>query len=266
MIGVTTDIATEIGSRFHRTIKYFGGISLLFQKSCLEILSKPLYFSLTIQQVYHIGSRSLPLVLVTSTAIGMVMTLQFGLGLQKFGGTLYVPRIVSVSLVRELSPVFTGLMIAGRVGAGIASEIGSMAVTQQIDAMRALGTSPIKKIVIPRLLGTMISLPILTIFSNVVGLLGGIIIGATELNLAPEFYFNKIFETVTLIDYMSGLTKSFIFAIIIALSGCYYGFQVREGTRDVGFATTRTVVMSSILVLIVDFFLTKIFFIWEKWN
>ncbi len=260
------DVTAEIGSRLNRTLRYFGGIYLLFFRSLNEFFTKPIYFELTIQQVYHIGSRSLPLILVTSAAIGMVMTLQFGLGLQKFGGTLYVPRIVSVSLVRELSPVFTGLMIAGRVGAGIASELGSMSVTQQIDAIRALGTSPIKKIVIPRVLGTIISLPLLTVFSNVVGMIGGIFIGATELNLTPEFYINKILTTVTLTDYLSGLVKALSFAVIISLSGCYYGLQVREGTRDVGAATTRTVVMSSILVLVVDFFLTKIFFIWDKWN
>lgn len=260
------DVTAGIGSRLSRTLRYFGGIYLLLLKSIHEFMSKPIYFDLTVQQVYHIGTRSLPLVLVTSAAIGMVMTLQFGLGLQKFGGTLYVPRIVSVSLVRELSPVFTGLMIAGRVGAGIASELGSMSVTQQIDAIRALGTSPIKKIVIPRILGTVIALPLLTVFSNVVGMLGGIFIGATELNLTPEFYLNKIITTVTLLDYMSGLVKAFCFAFIISLSGCYYGLQVREGTRDVGGATTRTVVMSSILVLIVDFFLTKIFFMWDKWS
>lgn len=260
------DVTAGIGSRLARTLRYFGGIYILLIRSMNEFLMKPIYLDLTIQQVYHIGSRSLPLVLLTSGAIGMVMTLQFGLGLQKFGGTLYVPRIVSVSLVRELSPVFTGLMIAGRVGAGIASELGSMSVTQQIDAIRALGTSPLKKIVIPRILGTVIALPLLTVFSNVVGMLGGIFIGASELNLTPEFYINKIMATVTLMDYMSGLVKAFCFAFIISLSGCYYGLQVREGTRDVGAATTRTVVMSSILVLVVDFFLTKIFFIWDKWN
>lgn len=260
------DVTSEIGTRLHKALRYFGGTYILLTKSSSELMTKPLYFNLLIQQVYHFGSRSLPLVLVTSAAIGMVMTLQFGLGLQKFGGTLYVPRIVSVSLVRELSPVFTGLMIAGRVGAGIASEIGSMSVTQQIDAIRALGTSPIKKIVIPRVLGLAIALPLLTVISNVVGMLGGVLVGATELNLPAHFYINKILTTVTLMDYCSGLVKSFIFAFIISLSGCYYGLQVREGTRDVGYSTTRTVVMSSILILVVDFFLTKIFFIWDKWN
>ena len=248
------------------TFEFFGGTYILLKKSISEGLHRPFYFSLIVEQIYQIGVRSLPLIVITLSAIGMVMTMQFGMGLQKFGGTLYVPRIVSVSIVRELGPVFTALMIAGRVGAGIASEIGSMAVTQQIDAIRALGTSPIKRIVIPRIIGTCLALPLLTLFANIVGLVGGIIIGKSELNLAPSFYFNKIFETVTLTDFSTGLFKSLVFALAISLSGCYYGLKVHGGTREVGAATTKTVVMASILILVSDFFLTKIFFIWEKWN
>ncbi len=259
-------IATGFGEKLNSIFEFFGGTFILLKKSISEGLQRPVYFSLIIEQIYHIGFRSLPLILITLSAIGMVMTMQFGMGLQKFGGTLYVPRIVSVSIIRELGPVFTGLMIAGRVGAGIASEIGSMAVTQQIDAIRALGTSPIKRIVVPRIIALCISLPLLTLFANIVGLLGGIVIGRSELNLAPSFYFNKIFETVTLTDFSTGLFKSFVFALAISLSACYFGLKVKDGTREVGAATTKTVVMASILILVSDFFLTKIFFIWEKWN
>ncbi|MDZ4662097.1 MAG: ABC transporter permease [Pseudomonadota bacterium] len=259
-------LATAASTHLLSIFEFFGGTFILFKKSISECLHRPFYLSLINEQIYHIGVRSLPLIIITLSAIGMVMTMQFGLGLQKFGGTLYVPRIVSVSIVRELGPVFTGLMIAGRVGAGIASEIGSMAVTQQIDAIRALGTSPIKRIVVPRIIGTCIALPLLTLFANIVGLLGGIIIGKSDLNLAPSFYYNKIFETVTLMDFSTGLFKSFVFALVISISGCYYGLRVKGGTREVGAATTQTVVMASILILVSDFFLTKIFFIWEKWN
>lgn len=255
-----------IDTQLQNIAAFFGGTFILLRKSVSESLQRPFYFSLINEQIYHIGVRSLPLILITLSAIGMVMTMQFGLGLQKFGGGLYVPRIVSVSIIRELGPVFTGLMIAGRVGAGIASEIGSMSVSQQIDAIRALGTSPIKRIVVPRIIGTCVALPFLTLFANIVGLLGGIAIGKSELNLAPSFYFNKIFETATLTDLSTGLFKSFVFALVISLSGCYYGLRVKGGTREVGAATTRTVVMASILILVSDFFLTKIFFIWEKWN
>ncbi len=146
-------------------------------------------------------------------------------------------------------------MLAARVGAGIASEIGSMMVTQQVDAIRALGTSPIKKIVIPRLIACMIAVPILSGFAIFVGVIGGLIIGVTELNLDPKFYVQKIFETVRLYDYFSGFGKSFFFAVFIAIPSCYFGLNVADGTKGVGIATTRAVVVSSIFILIGDFFL-----------
>ena len=193
------------------------------------------------------------------------MALQFGFGLERFGGKYYVPKVVALSLVRELGPVFTSLMLAGRIGAGITSEIGSMNVTQQIDAIRALGTSPIKKIVIPRVLACLLVLPMLTVIANFIGITGGLIIGATELKLDPLFYYQKVVYTVTVTDFVVGVAKTTFFAAFISLTGCYYGLKTTGGTQGVGLATTKSVVTSSILIVISDFFLTKLFWMIEKW-
>ena len=156
-------------------------------------------------------------------------------------------------------------MIAARVGAGIASEIGSMVVTQQIDAMRAMGTSPIQKIVIPRVVACLISLPLLVGVANCVGFFGGLLIGATELGLDPQLYILKSAGELKMVDYFSGFGKTFFFALFISIASCYYGLSVKDGTKGVGMATTRAVVVSSIFVLIGDFFLTKFFWVIEKW-
>lgn len=246
-------------------IKLIGGTTILARQVFTDMFRPPLYMRLLIEQIYHIGLRSLPLIFITALSTGMVMALQFGVGLEKFGGKMYVPKIVSLSIIRELGPVFSSLMLAARIGAGITSEIGSMTVTQQIDAIRALGTSPIKKIVIPRVLATLISLPLLVSVANIVGVGGGLIVGANDLGLDPQFYMQKVFATITIADYLSGLCKTFFFAIFIAVPACYFGLTVRGGTQGVGMATTRSVVTSSILIFIGDYFLTKLFWILEQW-
>lgn len=240
-------------------LEFLGGLGRLSFKSILDTFTRPRYASLTLDQVYAIGNESLPLVAVTCLSTGMVIALQFAYGLEKFGGQLYVPKVIALSFIRELGPVFTSLMVAARVGAGIAAEVGSMKVTEQIDAIRALGTSPIKKIVIPRVLGTLISLPVLTVFGILIGLIGGMIICYTELHLTPQYYYNKIIETILLKDYFAGLGKTFFFAIIISIIGCYKGLTTGGGTHGVGISTTQSVVLSAITILIADFFLTKLF-------
>jgi phospholipid/cholesterol/gamma-HCH transport system permease protein len=208
--------------------------------------------------------RSMPLVVITALSIGMVMALQFGLGLEKFGGKLYVPKLLAVTILREIGPMFTSLMLAARVGAGIASEIGSMVVTQQVDAIRALGTSPIKKIVIPRVIACLITLPILASFANIIGNAGGLLVGAVELNLDPNFYLLKVMTTSSIQDYLSGFGKTFFFSLFISIPACYFGLNVKNGTKEVGIATTKAVVTASILVVIGDFFLSKLFWLVEK--
>jgi phospholipid/cholesterol/gamma-HCH transport system permease protein len=244
---------------------FLGGVGILFRQVASEMWRNKLEVNLIFEQFLQIGARSMPLILITALSTGMVMTFQFGIGLEKFGGGPYVPKIVSLSILREMGPVFTSLMIAARVGAGVASEIGSMVVTQQIDAMRALGTSPIQKIVVPRVIACIIGLPLLASMANIVGIGGGLLIGVSELKLDPEFYYLKVTTTLTLADYFSGFGKTFFFALIIVLVSCYYGMNVKQGTREVGMATTKAVVMSSILVLVGDFFLTKLFWVIEQW-
>lgn len=246
-------------------LRLFGGASNLARQVASEIVRRPLYPRLVIEQIYQIGIRSLPLVAVTAGSTGMVMALQFGLGLEKFGGKLYIPKIVSLSIVREMGPVFTCLMMAARVGAGIASEIGSMTVTQQIDAIRALGTSPIKKIVIPRVLGCFIAIPILSVIANFIGITGGLMVGANDLGLDPVFYVQKVLTTLWLPDLLSGFMKTPVFALIIALVSSYYGLNVKGGTQGVGNATTKAVVFSSISILVGDYFLTKFYWLFEQW-
>jgi phospholipid/cholesterol/gamma-HCH transport system permease protein len=156
-------------------------------------------------------------------------------------------------------------MLAARVGAGITSEIGSMKVTQQIDAIRALGTSPIKKIVIPRVLAALIGVPLLAAIANVIGILGGLLVGTNDLKLDPQFYMQKVFYTVTLHDYFAGFCKTPVFSIFITITACYYGLNVKGGTQDVGNATTKSVVTSAVFIFIGDYFLTKLFWVFEQW-
>lgn len=249
-----------------REMMYFvGGLGMLLREIVKESFSKPFYLRLTLEQIYQVGSRSFPLVVVTAVSTGMVMALQYGLGLEKFGGKLYVPKLVASTILREMGPVFTSLMLAARVGAGFASEIGSMVVTQQIDAIRALGTSPIKRIVIPRVLACLISLPLLVAIANVMGNLGGLIVGASELKLDPSYYYLKVLTTSSISDYLAGFGKSFFFAMFISVPACYFGLNVKEGTKEVGIATTKAVVVASVLILIGDFFLSKLFWIIQKW-
>lgn len=246
-------------------LRTFGGTTLLTKQVLFEAFRRPLYIRLIIEQIYQIGLRSVPLVFVTAGSTGMVMALQFGLGLEKFGGKLYIPKIVSLSIVREMGPVFTCLMLAARVGAGIASEIGSMTVTQQIDAIRALGTSPIKRIVIPRVLGALIAIPLLSVAANFVGILGALVVGANDLRLDPVFFVQKVVTTVWVPDFLSGFAKTPIFAGLIAIIACYFGLNVKGGTKGVGSATRQAVVTASISILIGDYFLTKFFWIFEQW-
>jgi phospholipid/cholesterol/gamma-HCH transport system permease protein len=243
----------------------FGAATVMTKQVFVELFRPPLYLKLVIEQIYQIGVMSLPLVAVTAGSTGMVMALQFGLGLEKFGGKLYVPKIVSISILREMGPVFTCLMLAARVGAGIASEIGSMTVTQQIDAIRALGTSPIKKIVIPRVLGCLIGIPILAMAANFIGVLGALVVCTNDLGLDPVFFVQKVLTTLWLPDFISGFMKTPVFAMMIAISACYFGLNVKGGTKGVGDATTMAVVTASISILVGDYVLTKFFWVIEQW-
>lgn len=248
-----------------RLILFLAGNALLFVEVVKEFRRGKWKMDMVWEQVFQIGSRSLPVVLITTGFIGMVMALQFGIGLEKFGGKLYIPKVISLSIVRELGPVFASIMIAARVGSGMTSEIGSMKVTEQIDAIRALGTSPIAKIVLPRVLGCLIALPLLAVFANTIGIFGGLVVGVNDLGLDPQYYFQKVYSTIKATDYISGISKTPFFAFIVSIFACHYGLNVRGGTKGVGLATTKTVVAASIAILIGDYFLTKLFWVLGTW-
>lgn len=256
-----SDFTTSLGTKMLAVARATGAYGLLFNSVLRELPKRPLHFKLTVEQIYHIGIKSIGIVFVTAFSTGMVMALQFGLGLEKFGGKLYVPKIVSLSIVREIAPVFCSLMLAARVGAGIASELGSMTVTQQIDAIRALGTSPIKRVVIPRILASLIAVPLLAALGNFIGVTGALIVGVFELGLDPMFFYQKVLSTVVIMDFFTGVLKTVFFAFFISVTACYFGLNVKGGTQGVGNATRSAVVTSSIMILIGDFFLTKAFFL-----
>ena len=246
-------------SNTKRSLAIVGGIFEVFRTSLRELrLRRPKVKDIC-SQVYHLGIESIPLVAITALSSGFVMTLQFGLGLEKYGGKPYVPKVMSLAIFLELSPVFTALMCAARIGAGVASEIGSMKVTQQIDAIKALGASPYQKIYLPRIIACLISFPILTIMTSVLALLATASIAFHELGLPWLFTYQKIVTTITPWEFLSGVFKSFGFALCVALPACYFGMNVIEGTKGVGRATTMSVVTGSILIFISDYFMTKIY-------
>lgn len=251
-------------SAFVEFIDVIGGEINLAYATFLALLRRPFYFRLFIEQCYQLGVKSLSLTTITALSTGMVMSLQFGLGLERFGGKPYVPKIVGLSIMRELGPVLTCLMLAGRVGSGIAAEVGSMKVTQQIDAIRALGTDPLKKIVIPRVLAMLLMAPLLTLLADITGVFGGMALSSMELNIHPTFYYHEAFVSLRLSDFMVGINKTFVFGLIIGLTGCYYGLNTTGGTQGVGQSTTKAVVTSSILITIFDFVLTKLFWMFER--
>ena len=229
--------------------------------------ARPFYAGDLVQQMDAIGVQSLGIVLLTGFFTGMVLALQSSVQLQTFGATQYIGRLVAGSMIRELGPVLAGLMVAGRVGSGIAAQLGSMKVTEQIDALNTLGTDPIKKLVTPRVLAALVMLPVLTVINDFVGILGGMVIAKAYLGLPASVYWRTVFEQIAVggftlkyipNDFIQGLTKPFVFGGIIATTACYYGLATTGGTEGVGTATTRTVVTASILILIVDYFLTQI--------
>lgn len=243
---------------------FVGGAWKLLVEVTRSLVKPPFYFHLFVEQMYQLGVKSLSIVTITAISTGLVMSLQFGIGLERFGGKLYVPKIVGLSIMRELGPVLTCLMLAGRVGAGIAAEIGSMNVTQQIDAIRALGTDPIKRVVVPRVLAMTLLAPLLTVIANIIGIFGGMFLSFYELNIRPEFYFHEAFTALRMSDFLVGFCKTPVFGLIIAVTACWYGLQTKGGTQGVGQSTTKAVVTASILVTISDFVLTKLFMMIES--
>jgi phospholipid/cholesterol/gamma-HCH transport system permease protein len=248
-----------VPQRLTQFLDALGDIALLSRDVLRFALTRPPEWRLLVDQLEQIGWRSLSIVGLTALFTGMVLALQLGSYLERFGAKMFVSRIVGVSLLRELGPVLTALMVGGRVGAGITAELGSMAVTEQVDAVRALGASPIRNLVVPRVAAVVIMLPVLTVLSDLVGVLGGLFIGVSELRVSSDFYLNSLLQILLLNDVLSGIGKSVFFGYFIGIIACHNGIRVTGGADGVGRATTTTVVMASITVLVSDFFLTKLF-------
>jgi phospholipid/cholesterol/gamma-HCH transport system permease protein len=261
LINLTIEHFENIFDQIKKFFVFVGEIYALLFETLKCSVTGPFYFSRLMEQINHLGYGSTSITIVIGLTMGLVMTLNFGYGLAKFGGTLYVPAVVSLSLAREMAPLFTSLLVAGRVGSGIAAEIGAMNVTQQVDAIRALGTSPVRVLVVPRFWSMVISLPLLTALSFAVGILGGMVVCKNEFDIPSGFYFFKVFSTVKFHDYMSGLIKSGVFAGLITIFACYKGLHTKDGTKGVGVSTTWVVVMASISILVTDFFISKIFLV-----
>jgi phospholipid/cholesterol/gamma-HCH transport system permease protein len=222
------------------------------------LVSSPFYYRDVVQQFEAIGIGSLTVVLLTGTFTGMVLALQSGITLDQFGARSMVGRLVSASIVKELGPVLTGLMVAGRVGSGIAAELGSMMVTDQIAALRALGTDPIRKLVVPRILAGLIMVPVLTVIASAVGMVGGWIVTVSILRVASSVYWNSVVQGLYIQDVWMGLIKPFFLGFAIVSIGCHVGLRTSGGTQGVGRATTNAVVASSVAVIAVDYLVTQI--------
>jgi phospholipid/cholesterol/gamma-HCH transport system permease protein len=220
--------------------------------------SRPFYAHDLVEQLEVIGLGSLTVVLLTGFFTGAVLALQSGMTLDQFGARPYVGRLISASMIKELGPVLTALMLAGRVGSGIAAELGSMVVTEQVSALRALGTDPVRKLVVPRVLAGFIMCPILTVVSNAVGLLGGWIMAVSQLRVASSVYWQSVVDGLYIEDIWMGLIKPFFLGFIIVTIGCHVGLRTQGGTQGVGRATTNAVVAASVTVLVVDFFVTRL--------
>jgi phospholipid/cholesterol/gamma-HCH transport system permease protein len=231
------------------------------------VVARPFYWRDTLRQMDRIGVGTLPILLLTGLFTGMVLALQSAVALRRFGAEIYVGSLVGVSMVRELGPVLAALIFAGRVGSGIAAELGSMKVTEQIDALQSFGTDPIKKLVTPRILAGLVMLPVLTVVTDAVGIMGGLLVSVFSIGIPADTYLAGVWGAIAQSgfvfgffprDFVSGLVKPLVFGGIITLTGCYYGMAATGGTEGVGQATTRAVVTASILILMVNYFLTQI--------
>ncbi len=232
--------------------------SVLAGNSVASLFAKPRYFGDMVQQADIIGFGSMPIVVLTGFFTGAVLTLNSANSLERFGSLSLLGQLVSVGMVRELGPVLTGLMVAGRNSSGMASELGSMVVTEQIDAMRALGTDPMKKLVAPRVAATVFMLFFLSIISDLLGLVGGSSVASLLLGLDYRQYWSSAWQILRFQDVFMGLLKPVVFGFVISTVGCYYGLSAKGGTQGVGRATTQAVVASSVVILLVDFFITKL--------
>jgi phospholipid/cholesterol/gamma-HCH transport system permease protein len=251
----------NFGDRLKGWVRDVQEYALLAWHGLRALGTPPRYPDEIMAQMDSLGVGSLSIVVLTGMFTGMVLALQSAASLDVFGARPYVGRLVCVSIVRELGPVLTALMVTGRVGSGMAAELGSMVVTQQIDALRVLGTDPMRRLVAPRIFAGITMVPILTVISDMLGIFGGGLISIFSLKLSWEYYWRTVGGALGINDVIMGLTKPVVFGFLLASVGCHMGLRTRGGTQGVGVATTRSVVVGSVLILASDFFMTKLLLI-----
>ena len=249
---------TALSDRLKLLVLETQGLAFLSFQAIAGIFKGPRYLGETVEQMDTLGVGSLTIVLLTGLFAGMAMALQLSVELAVYGAQTYLGKAVTVTIVREMGPVLTALMVAGRVCSGIAAELGAMKVGQQIDALRVMGVDPVKKLVVPRLVSVLVMLPILTVISDAIATLGGYIIAVLVSHQSSPVYWSTVGQAFTFNNLLGGLIKPFVFGFIIAMVGCYHGLQTMGGTRGVGKSTTHAVVMASVLVLVSNFLITKL--------
>ena len=253
-------ILQPIGRAFLSGLEATGRLSLFGGGAVLGALKPPYYPRLILRQMIEIGYYSLPVVGLTAIFTGMVLALQSFTGFSRFNAESAIPNVVVLSICRELGPVLAGLMVAGRIGAAMAAEIGTMRVTEQIDALSTLSTNPIKYLVTPRLIAGLTMLPVLVVVADIIGVFGGYLVCVYKLGFNPTTYINNTWDFLQPLDVISGLVKAAVFGFIVALMGCYHGYHSRGGAEGVGAATTNAVVTASILILTFNYIITEMFF------
>ena len=251
-------VAGVLVSALKRAVSNVQDYAILCGRTLYAVVTPPYYIQDILQQMDSIGAGSLPIILLCGFFIGAVMVLQTGSQFTRFGQSSLTGDVVAIALVRELGPSLSGLLVTGRCATGIASELGSMLVTEQVDAMRAMGTDPIRKLVAPRTIATLLTLPLLTAMIDFTGLLGGCVASVFSLRLSAIEFWRRAIDALDFADIMQGFTKPIFFAFILATIGCYKGLTVRGGTQGVGRATTQAAVLSSVLIIVADAFLTKV--------
>jgi phospholipid/cholesterol/gamma-HCH transport system permease protein len=255
-----TNFLQPIGATVLDGLEQIGRIAVFALNALALAFRRPFYFRLLGKQLIDVGYYSLPVVGLTAIFTGMVLVLQSYTGFTRFNAESAIPNVVVLSLTRELGPVLAGLMVAGRIGAAMAAEIGTMRVTEQIDALSTLSTNPVKYLVVPRLIAGLVCLPLLVATADIIGIFGGYVIAIYKLGFNSTTYIKNTVDFVTTLDVVSGLVKAAVFGFIVALMGCYNGYHSRGGAQGVGAATTNAVVSASILILVLNYMLTEAFF------
>ncbi|MBU8895616.1 ABC transporter permease [Corallococcus sp. H22C18031201] len=247
-----------LGMRARASLESLGELTRMTGQVFSRAVRPPYGWSALIYHTESLGVRSLPIALLTATFAGLVISLQFGYFLARFGVQYTVGRVVVLTLFRELAPVLTALTVGARIGSGMAAELGAMSVTEQVDAIRALGADPLRKLVVPRVQACLLVMPVLTVFADVVGLCAGALVVRLQYGITLELFFQGALDAVLMNDFISGVVKGAVFGLIIGLVGCFKGLTVQGGTEGVGGATTQTVAITSVTVCLADFFITKL--------